>query len=58
MAKYLVIDNGGTFIKPSLMDGEGNILEMLPKIPTNSLNTAAMAERSAGKDISIEGELE
>ncbi|HIT94719.1 MAG TPA: ROK family protein [Candidatus Faecivivens stercoripullorum] len=58
MAKYLVIDNGGTFIKPSIMDGDGNILQMLPKIPTNSLNTAAMAERSSGKDTKIEGELD
>ena len=58
MAKYLVIDNGGTFIKPSVMDGEGNILQMLPKIPTHSLNTAAMAQQSDGEEVKLEGELD
>ena len=42
MAKYLVIDNGGTFVKPAIMDGEGNILEMLPKVPTHSLDVTSM----------------
>ena len=42
MAKYLVIDNGGTFVKPAIMDGEGNILEMLEKVPTHSLDVTAL----------------
>lgn len=42
MANYLVIDNGGTFVKPAIMDGEGNILEMLPKVPTHSLDVTSM----------------
>lgn len=42
MANYLVIDNGGTFVKPAIMDGEGNILEMLEKVPTHSLDVTAL----------------
>lgn len=49
MAKYLVIDNGGTFIKPSIMDGNGNILEMLPKIPTKTMDQAAMQAAMKGR---------
>lgn len=41
MAKYLVIDNGGTFVKPSLMDENGEILEMLPKVQTHAIDVAA-----------------
>lgn len=48
MAKYLVIDNGGTFVKPAIMDGDGNILEMLPKVPTNSLKTDAVFTEGNG----------
>ncbi len=58
MAKYLVIDNGGTFIKPSVMDGEGNILQMLPKIPTHSLNAAAIVQQADGEEAKLEGELD
>lgn len=48
MAKYLVIDNGGTFVKPAIMDGDGNILEMLPKVPTHSLKTDAVFTEGNG----------
>ncbi len=60
MAKYLVIDNGGTFIKPSIMDENGNILEMLPKVPTKTMDMEAMQAAFSGSgkdDISTGGEL-
>ena len=57
MANYLVIDNGGTFNKPAIMNGEGEILEMLPKVPTNSLDVTKAME--CGMDgSSIKGSLD
>lgn len=62
MAKYLVIDNGGTFIKPSIMDENGNILEMLPKIPTTTMDKSAMGAVLSGNgsssDVIISGGLD
>ena len=52
MAKYLVIDNGGTFIKPSIMNEQGEILEMLPKISTKTFDVSKMgAALGGGEDI-------
>lgn len=48
MAKYLVIDNGGTFIKPSIMDEKGEILEILPKIPTTTIDKATIGAAFSG----------
>ena len=60
MAKYLVIDNGGTFVKPSLMDENGEILEMLPKVPTGAINMGSIDDEDAfkGKLDSVEKYLE
>jgi predicted NBD/HSP70 family sugar kinase len=54
VAKYLVIDNGGTFIKPSLMDENGNILEMLPKIPTQTMDRDQMNAALSGQKGEVE----
>ena len=52
MAKYLVFDNGGTFIKPSIMNEQGEILEMLPKISTKTFDVSKMgAALGGGEDI-------
>jgi len=54
MAKYLVIDNGGTFIKPALFDGEGNLIEILEKIPTKTFDMTGLGGSLAGEEITNE----
>ncbi len=58
MAKYLVIDNGGTFIKPSIMNEMGEIEQMLPKVPTNVLSASAYAEMNGEESGDFKGSLD